>query len=274
MKFETLSVVVGTKKCNANCRYCVSRLTQGDVEHAGGCNLPRLDIAMKLARDCQEVIVTGVGEPTLEISTLKTVIGRLWEAGFPIITLQTNGIAVSDEYACDLKAVGLSRIALSTCGLDIDANRDIMRSKHIPDPLLFTARMKKLGLSTRLSVIATIAAFDDCYSTGTPLVIIHDCIRDGSVDQLTFRDLGGKSEWINENFFGLRPLRHYLSESPDAVELLRIPHGCTVYDYHGQNVAVTNCLTESTRLEKQRQLICFPSGRLAYSWQHKGAVIL
>ena len=269
MKFENLSIVVGTKACNANCRFCVSRMTQGGVEHVGGYNLPRLDIAMKLARDCQEVIVTGVGEPTLDAINLRMVIDRLYKAGFPIITLQTNGIGLSDEYICRLMELGLSRIALSTCGLATAINYDIMQTEA-PRPLRFAARMKKLGLSTRLSVIVTNAAFPDDQDIFSMLCA---CKNDGSVDQLTFRELGGDSTWIKENYLGLRSFQESLERS-GAIELLQIPHGCTVYDYHGQNVAVTNCLTESTNPEEQRQLICYPSGRLAHSWQHKGAMIL
>ena len=68
-------------------------------------------------------------------------------------------------------------------------------------------------------------------------------------------------------------LHHYLALH-GAVRLLELPHGGLVYDFRGQNVAIGNCLTETTDPDDIRQVIFFPDGRLAYSWQYPAARLL
>jgi len=278
MKFETFSVVVGDKACDAGCKFCVSRITCNKGRGVSY-NYKRLETAIRLAKGFDEVIITGVGEPTLDRTGLGLITQRLHDAGFPIITLQTNGMRLAADlsYAKELYEAGLSRVALSVCSLDPSVNKEIMAA-NIPDTFTLTRELSEIGLSTRLSVIATQTAFNP--DNGGPGVsaenmvnMLDECAHEDSVDQVTMRELGGDTEWIKANFLGLRLLETTLQEE-GAVELLRLPYGARVYDYLGQNVAMTNCLTETTDPNQQRQLIYFPTGKLAFSWQHKGATLL
>jgi hypothetical protein len=65
---------------------------------------------------------------------------------------------------------------------------------------------------------------------------------------------------------------NFLDEGGARLQVL--PHGAVVFDYRGQNVCLTNCLTIQPEAEQIRQLIFFPSGTIAYDWQHKGATLL
>lgn len=279
MKFETFSVVVGNKACDADCKFCVSKITCNKGRGVSY-NYKRLETAIRLAKGFDEVIITGVGEPTLDRTGLGMITQRLHDAGFPIITLQTNGMQLANDlsYAKELYEAGLSRVALSICSLHESVNKEIMQA-NIPNTFALTRELSDIGLSTRLSVIATQTAFrpeiasDMGVSTENMVNMLDECAHEDSVDQVTMRELGGDTEWIKANFLGLRLLETTLQEE-GAVELLRLPYGARVYDYLGQNVAMTNCLTETTDPNQQRQLIYFPTGRLAFSWQHKGATLL
>ena len=60
-----------------------------------------------------------------------------------------------------------------------------------------------------------------------------------------------------------------------ATKLLQLMHGAEVFDYKGQNICVSNCLTRETRnINEIRQLIFFPDGRLRYDWNLCGSILL
>ena len=68
-------------------------------------------------------------------------------------------------------------------------------------------------------------------------------------------------------------LRYWL-EMKDATRLLNLPHGGVVYDYDGQNVCISNCLTGTTDPNDIRQIIFFPDGQIRYDWRYAGARLL
>ena len=56
---------------------------------------------------------------------------------------------------------------------------------------------------------------------------------------------------------------------------MQLPHGGVVYDFQGQNLCMTDCLTMSPSSEDGlRQIIFYPSGKLTYDWQYKGAILM
>ena len=275
MKFDTLSVVVGDRACNANCKFCVSKITCNKPKNVSY-NYRRLETAIRLARGFSEVIITGVGEPTLDRTGLGMITQRLHDAGFPIITLQTNGILLAKDlsYAKELYDAGLSRVALSVCHLHPTVNNAIMQAE-IPAPLGLCKDLTEIGLSTRLSFIMCKSAFHSAggYTPENVVTMLDDCVESEWIDQITLREIGGDSDWNQLNYMSLDPLERYL-QSAGAQKLLQLHYGARVYDYQGQNVAISNCLTTSTDPDQQRQLIYHPTGRLAFDWSHKGAVLL
>jgi hypothetical protein len=101
------------------------------------------------------------------------------------------------------------------------------------------------------------------------------------VAQLTVRDVGMPPDceneicdWVRANRYDANAIIERYLQGKNAVKLLQLPHGATVYDYRGQNVCTNNCLTESEDPNDMRQLIFTPDGGLYYSWQYKGARIL
>jgi hypothetical protein len=74
------------------------------------------------------------------------------------------------------------------------------------------------------------------------------------------------------SFNQLSDIKHFFDSN--AVKLMDLMHGATVYDYDGQNICLTDCLTIDPTEEKLRQLIYFPDGHLRYDWQYQGAILL
>jgi hypothetical protein len=56
--------------------------------------------------------------------------------------------------------------------------------------------------------------------------------------------------------------------------VMKLAHGSKVYDFIGQNLCVSNCLTLDPEDETMRQLIIYPNGHVYYDWQYTGAILL
>jgi len=117
---------------------------------------------------------------------------------------------------------------------------------------------------------------------------LKDVCQLRGVEQLTVREVSrpakahlgpGKqavSAWNSAGALSTEGLceRVLAENKAGLVELLDLPHGGKVLDWGGQNICLANCLTETKDPEDIRQLIYFPDGRLRYSWNHAGAIIL
>ncbi|KKK85560.1 hypothetical protein LCGC14_2772060, partial [marine sediment metagenome] len=68
MKTHTFSIVVGTNACNANCPFCVSKMT-GPVPVSKHINWSRFTTACRIVGQARDglvtVLLTGKGEPML-----------------------------------------------------------------------------------------------------------------------------------------------------------------------------------------------------------------
>ena len=140
--------------------------------------------------------------------------------------------------------------------------------------------LHEVGFAVRLNVTMVKGGCDkwsEMYHT------IERC-REYKVEQLTLRDVAKPdyatneiASWTEEHQLcdpsGTQIATHIM-ETDGGIPLLRLNHGATVYDYHGQNVCLNNCLTETTNPEEIRQLIFFPDGSLRYSWNYEAARIL
>ncbi|MCD6368119.1 MAG: hypothetical protein J7L45_03480, partial [Candidatus Aenigmarchaeota archaeon] len=102
------------------------------------------------------------------------------------------------------------------------------------------------------------------------------------VEQLTFRNLDVPKrtenrtiyEWVKSNRLDdreVRKIERYFKRN--ANKLYEFSFGARIYDFEGQNVCLSNCLTMQSK-EKVRQLIFFPDGHVRYSWEYEGAILL
>jgi organic radical activating enzyme len=295
MKISTFSIVVGDAKCNANCPFCVSKMTgfselkSKSKSNKTSIHSRNLQTAIMLAKaaNCTTALLTGKGEPTLYPDDISLYLEEL-SSNFPLIELQTNALAIGDmldkkgnidSYIDDWCESRLSTIAISVVDV-LEAPNQIVYRKDYPDLSRTIKFIHSLGLTVRLGVMMTKIGVHD--EVGVKRVI--DFCKENKVGQLTFRPIrkpkqskSSKIEsWVDN--YGVDAgeeynVRHYITSN--AKPILKLEHGATIYDFDGQNVCLTDCLTNhANQMEFIRTLIYYSSGRISYSWEDQGAVIL
>lgn len=291
MKYNLLSLIAGTEICNARCPFCISRMTpkrsiEKRVSEVDWRNFHR---AAKLAREggAQTVMITGKGEPTLYPEQISSYLEALPEHGFTFVELQTNGTLFDlkrAEYEAPLRRwveQGLTTVIISVVHSEPEANRAVYlphRSSYIDLPRTISL-LHSLGLTVRINLTMLKGYVDSAeklarfiaWATahGVDQVSCRPVVTpDASEDLEAFR-------WTQGHLLSkeaLAQIREYLLARGTLLQ--RLPHGAAVFDLQGQNVCLTNCLTVNPEEDLIRQLIFFPSGTIAYDWQHKGAILL
>ena len=98
MHFQTFSIVVGTRACNAHCPFCISKQT-GLFGTPPTVNWRNFHIDCNLAQKANTttVLLTGKGEPTLYPDHITDTLNGLRDYKFPLIEMQTNGILMAED---------------------------------------------------------------------------------------------------------------------------------------------------------------------------------
>jgi molybdenum cofactor biosynthesis enzyme MoaA len=293
MKIQTFSIVTGGSACNARCPFCISKMTpaEGITPKAPKVNWRNFHKAAALAKQCgvTTVMLTGKGEPTLYPEQITEYMMALNQHMFPLVELQTNGIAISKElgkyrdYLEEWYCLGLTTVCISVAHYASEENREIYlpHEEHYPGLTKLVIMLHDIGLSVRLSCVLANGYIDSAKEVQN---LIEECKVLG-IEQITLRPVNRPvsyemrddemKEWFN---------KHNLSEYQySAIELflinggrqiMKLIHGGVVYDYEGQNVCLSNSLTIDPNTEELRQLIFFPDGHLRYDWQYEGAILL
>lgn len=295
MNINTFSIVVGNGVCNCSCPFCVARMTGKSQEQKDNkeINWRNFRKACLLAQQggANTALLTGKGEPTLYPTEIEEYASHLNEAKFPIVELQTNGFKVYrdlvDNRAKYLRTwykLGLTTFCLSIVHFDSIRNREIYRpgSELFVDIPMLVGMLHKLGFTVRLNCMAV----DGYIDTVSEFKNLVNFCQNYKVEQLTIRPISVPDENVNKDD-AVRDwtLKHSvkISESFSYIvnevktygkEILRLPHGASVYDYNGQNVCINNCLTVNTAENEIRQLIFYKNGRIAFDWAYQGAIIL
>lgn len=292
---QTYTAVVGDKRCNAYCPYCVSKMTPCP-EFSETTNWSNFERGAKLAEKwgATTFLITSKGEATLHRDKVFSFANAAG-AYFPIIELQTNGILLPQYLeerdsahggvkTLDLwKTAGLTTIALSSVGPDWDFNKSLI-SRHYPDPHELIPNLREKGFCVRLSVIMVRDGVDSMYMLretirwanriGVDQLKVYPVNRPKSSDNSLVYDWVGKN-CVSES--ALEMCEMFLKEK--AVAIRQLAHGDTVYSYKDdtmktdQNVAFGSCLTEGNPDNEIRQLIFCGDGHVRYSWQYEAAIL-
>jgi hypothetical protein len=236
-------------------------------------NWRRFEVAKKLAKNCDTVLLTGVGEPTLYPGLIDEYLERLQE--FPIVELQTNGTRIGEQIGYKTlgrwQDHGLELISISITHYDPLQNARLMGISPLYNFWSVVNRCNVLGFSVRLNC----TLLKDGIDTVEKIQSLIDSCRETGVAQLTIREVavpmnteGPIAQYCRSQYAGV-----LAAFEPNCGVLLReLPHGGRIYDVDGQNVCISNCMT--TDPKETRNLIFFPDGAIRYDWQHKGARIL
>jgi molybdenum cofactor biosynthesis enzyme MoaA len=296
MKIQTMSVVVGGKACNAQCPFCVSKMTGEDFGIADG----EVTVGRNFEKACRlaeiggvtTILLTSKGEPTLYPNQIGIFLDRLDHWHFPFVELQTNGIQLylerdgldANHRLQTWHKSGLTTIIISVVHYDAAKNREIFtpdREQYIDLPLLI-GKLHSIGFMVRLNVTMMSGYIDNEKK-------IDDFIKyslANDVEQISIRPMRvpdkSENETIHEwakqkaltNSWIGRIRKHFATEYADR-KLMSLAHGAEVFDIYGVSVCFTDCLTrEPEQRNELRQIIYYPDGRVAYDWALKGAILL
>jgi molybdenum cofactor biosynthesis enzyme MoaA len=291
MKIQTFSILAGSTACNAKCPFCISKMTpkEGVTLKEPEVNWRNFSKACLLAKQggVNAAMITGKGEPTLYPKQITKYLTTMEPFEFPIIELQTNGILIAenkkeyDEHLRDWYAKGLTTIAISIVHYEPEKNKEIYlphKESYINLPDLIKQLHDK-NISVRLSCIMADGYI--CDSKSLEELILFS--KENKVEQLTVRPVNkpqNSGDFAAEKWV----LKHYIKPEQKEVlqnyviknghQLMKLQHGATIYDVHGQNICLTSSLTLEPNSEDIRQLIFFPDGHLRYDWQYEGAILL
>ena len=285
---QTYSIVAGTRACNAKCPYCISRMTpsQGIGMRLPEINWRNFDLGAKLAnkRGADTVLITSKGEATLYPEQLTDFMRHLQKHEFPMIELQTNGIKLmEDSYGKHLKNwydLGLTTMAISMVHYDSKRNKEIYEphTGNLLDLVKLVDKLHDYNLSVRFSCIMVKGYVDSVEE----VVNMADFAKQQGIEQLTVRsvEVPSKSEdpQVWEYARNHKIPQETIDKTRDFLDrngtrLMELVHGAIVYDYHGQNICLSNCLTIQPDNKAIRQIIFFPDGHVRYTWTHEGAVL-
>ena len=282
MKSNNFSIVIGGDECNANCPFCVAKMTC-PTSLTPSLDLRRLNTACRIAKQAADgyctAMITGKGEPMLHPAHIDIVLKELRRFSFPVVELQTNGTLI-EKHKRKLNEwyqSGLELVCISVASEDPATNNHIMGIKGVYNYTHAVRTLQEIGFSVRLNVTMTRQGL---HTTGEFKQFMARCYH-MKVDQVTLREVtkpnccGPVAEWISHNNVeGFAKRLSLYIEWCGGTRLLELPHGGIIYDLNGQNVCIGNCLTGSTDPDSTRQIIYFPDGRIMYDWRFPGARIL
>lgn len=201
-KIETFTIVVGSKKCNAHCPFCVSKMTGFEAVSCA----PEIIDEDNLAKACRQaqigeattVLLSSKGEPTLFPEIITRYLELLLPWKFPFIELQTNALVIgrlarddnsgvpglTKETLMRWRKLGLNTIAISVVSERNKDNAQIY-SPDYPDLATTIKFLHSLHFTVRLSVmmlktfVCTIGRVKD---------VLQFC-RDNKVEQVTVRPI-------------------------------------------------------------------------------------
>jgi len=290
MKIQTFTIVAGTSACNARCPFCISKMTPSQ---GVGFKLPEVNWlnfkkACRLSQisNVSTVLITGKGEPTLYPDQITDFLKNIKEFEFPIIELQTNAVLLAKDwkkyssYLKEWRLLGLNTIAISVVHYKRERNQPIYDPEgDYMDLSDLISKLHSLGYSIRLACIMLKDYIDSPEEVKQFVSYAKEC----KVGQLTIRGVGmpNKSEsecvydWTQKHLVSkgqILDISEFLHKHGN--KLMTLDHGGIVYDYEGQNICMSDCLTIKPNTEELRQLIFFPDGHLRYDWQYPGAILL
>lgn len=259
MALESLSLFVGTGKCNANCLHCAGKIHRKFAPKEDG----RIDekLIRKTLEECYKkgaraLSISSSGEPTLSpLSVTKTleILERYSKKGmeYSPINLYSNGIRIGEDkefcgnYLGKWKGLGLNWIYITVHDTDERENARIYGISEYPKLETVISRIHDYGLKMRANIVLnrdTINSFDK-------FVYTVERLKDIGADKIAAWCIRGEDDKVNYDL------------SPERKELERMEE----WVRGKENIRL---LTEKHRevYSEGRKLTLFPDGTLSGSW--------
>ena len=286
---QSLSIVVPSKSCINNCKFCVSSTNACD-KYDNFINVNNLYFGlyfkqykerMEYARDngCNSVMLTGDCEPqqNRQFLALFGIMNQSLEKPFRNVEMQTTGTLLNDDYLYFLRQhVGVTTISLSISSLDDVKNNAIIDPARDIDLKHLVSRIKKYQFTLRLSINLSKYTFDySNYDT------IFDTLKnDFMADQLTFRvlyDSGSdlpEDVWVRENKIDdsfIDGLNDYIKKEGRFLEKLEF--GADRYSVNEMSVVLDEDCMSTEGKGVLKYTILRPDCRLYTKWDDSGSLL-
>ena len=296
----TFTINVGTSACPNHCLICVSEMT-------GKYDFDTIDVNWTAFKRCvqiavnyrsENVLLTGKGEPLLfpgQITKYLHILDK-HRKYFTRFEMQTSGDGLEhcQKYLKAWKRLGLDLIALSAYHYDDKLNDEIFRpvAGHLSADGAILPSNKRMPLDGKIGIIQAAG-----FMVRLSFVLIRGYIdsveevksalrfaRERGVFQTTFRELGmprdpknaAVASFVQDHLLDtdqVQSIKEYFDTNGHACD--KLPFGGTVYEINGHNACLTTCLDQCTNSEDLRNLIFFPDGTLATSWEYpRGSAVL
>lgn len=282
-KIYSVSALVGSNKCNANCSFCAAKDLRKDA--VSNNKMPEtFKSALKLSARYGgwSLSLTSSGEPTCSPEAITNALKDYQEcakegAYFPNVNLFTNGILMADNQFCDKwlpewKDLGLTAVAVSIHDVDEFGQAKAYGLKYYPPFCKIFDNIRKHGLQCRATLLLRKDAIDNAIKYKRAI----ENLRWIDVENITSWCIGNPDATYNKfspSFLGRMSIRLWLKRNA------KLCHGHiwggAVYDYKGTLIRLTDYVTKhDPKKDFVRQLVVFQDGLVAYSWIKKGALCI
>lgn len=286
-KIYSVSILVGSGDCDANCRHCGGRYLRKDSLSREEGTIKGLKSALALCHQYGgwAISFTSSGEPLLSPEALTktlTEIHALEDKGivFSFINLFTNGIKLVDpkvrNYYLPLwKKLGLTAVAVSLHDVDYETNRKVYNlpaGASFPRLEEMIKAIKDADLVPRITLLLHKGYCDNVKDYARNL----DVLKGMGVRMVTSWPLcnpDGERNKYTPSRLNLFKIRFFLWSNCDRI--FNQIWGGGVYNYKGLSARLTTYVSEHKPTNDFiRQLVLFQDVTVAYSWFQEGAFCL
>ena len=280
-KIYSVSALVGTGRCNANCSFCAGKPLRVVGDEAAYERSLEAAIKLSARHGGWSLSLTGAGEPTCEpeaVTRALEIYKKCADQGawMPNGILFTNGILFGDPEFCDKwlslwKSLGLTNVAVSVHSTSESHQGTVYGVGYPAFPTIFE-NIKRNGVGVRATLLLSDKyVFDaDSYSWHVNMLISM------GVRNITSWPVGNPDGTRNEytiSRMGLFGIRRWLNKNT------KVCHGHAwgggVFDYEGSILRLTSYVTKhDPKKDYVRQLVVFKDGTVAYSLVKEGALCL
>lgn len=300
MKAQSISIQVSDRdKCNAGCRFCISRTTPAHAQIGRQITL----VDFKMLRDALQyavrlgathAVLTGRADPTQEDDDYLVEMVRICREYLPRVDMHTNGFlfrsgAKKENLLHRLYDAGLTNITFSIASFDEDVNQRLMVQRGSSAELIQKA--VDLGLYVRTSLVVNKSGVHD---TNTVLRYAKQAgdlgahavvIREVWIPEVYGNAIQEVYDWNHANVIDIGPIQdNFLGIASERGNIhglslgQPLPWGTPVFlmggqfekKDHGVNITFARC---EEAVGNVLRSIVFKDGRCYRNWDHKGDIL-
>lgn len=295
---QSISIQVSDRtKCNAGCKFCISRTTPGHTtsDDIKRCDMKRLEIGLRMAErmGATHGILTGKADPMQEDVGYLADLLKLTSRYMPIVDMHTNGIVLQKNLEIMNRLIdnGLSMITFSIASFDKDENKSLMGVEQNPVALIGNAVHE--GLLVRCSLVVNKKGVRDINgimeyvhragNLGAHMVVI----REVWVPEVSSVYDAKVLDWNVKNKIPIGPLEEEFvkiaKDRNNAYGLQQrdpLPWGVPVFVIgrtlkdvnHGVNVTFARC-DQANSGPVMKSIVHLPDGHGYRNWDHRGDIL-